>query len=150
MWRLGIVAAALATSACFDPARQDRTVADVSMVLGPRPVILRPEGGLRAPGPYNEVCLTLPSGSGWAWREQRVRRQDGRLVLPAATLVEADGRREPFPFVGVILGRHVEACFETRPARDLRRRYETLELSADDTLTVTGVRWDAGERAGFI
>jgi len=46
-------------------------------------------------------------------------------------MIAPDGRREPFPAAGFLLGRDGQAiCFETRPPRDLSRRYIAVELRA--------------------
>jgi hypothetical protein len=78
-----------------------------------------------------------------AWK---VQRPDGKYVAPLVTLVGPDARRDDFPVVGFTFGDQQSICFETRPQRDVKRKYVRAEISADDTLRVIRVTWSAGER----
>ena len=140
---------------CIDLRADRRTLVDTAFVLGPTARTLRPTRPLRAIGPFNELCLYVPR----AYRRRgdtpdnvyRVGRPDGKFVAPEVTMIAPDGQRQPFPAAGFLLGRDGQAiCFETRPPRDLSRRYIAVELRADDTLQVLRVHWSAGDRYGSI
>ena len=116
------------------------------------PRVLTPDRPLRAPGPFNELCLEVPAEYRLGYPALsdadfwKVRAPGGTLVSPSVTLVAPDGRREPYPQAGF---RHRDSqwvCFETRPPRDPGRRYVRVELAADHPLRVLRVRWAAGKR----
>jgi hypothetical protein len=118
------------------------------MVLGPIARVLTPERPLRAPGPFNELCLQVPgdyqlgdhSGASANW--WGIRLPGGQVVSPSVTLVAPDGRREQYPRVGFLFGEGQWVCFETRPPRDTRRRYVRVELSADHPFRVLKIPWE--------
>jgi len=136
---------------CFDLEADHRVLVDKAIQIGPHPVVVEPERPLGAPGPFNELCLELPPAyhlDGFAQGEHawRVQRPDGRYVAPVVTLIGADQRREPFPVAGFMFSDKQAICFETRPQRDVRRKYVRAEIGADDTLLVMRVTWSAGKR----
>ena len=136
---------------CFDLQADRRVLVDHEIQIGPSPTVIQPARPLRAPGPFNELCLELSSAyrlDGFAQGQNawKVQRPDGRFVAPFVTLVGSDGRREQFPVVGFSFSDKQSICFETRPARDVGRKYVRAEIRADDTLRVRRVTWSAGER----
>ena len=138
---------------CVDLHADRRVIVDHPFTISEAPHIVHPERPLRAIGPFNELCLQLPAeyqlGSGdhgpnmW-----KVRRPDGTFVTPEVVVIYASGHREPVPFTHFLSTS--EICFETRPERDLKRRYDRVELRADDSLQVLKLRWHAGHRYTWL
>jgi hypothetical protein len=131
---------------CFDPWGDDRELIDEPMIVGPVAHVLTPGPSLRAPGPFNEICLAVSGEFRLDDHTWKVRAPDGTLVTPSVTFVAPDGSRESFPQGAFLFGDGQWTCFETRPPRDLGRRYIRVELSADHPLRVLRVRWTAGKR----
>jgi hypothetical protein len=127
-------------------------LSDVPSIIGPVARTLRPREPLRAIGPFNQLCLGLPLtyGPGMGPNEYKILRPDGKFITIEVTMIDPVGRREAFPVSGYALGRGRDIGFETRPPRDLRRRYAAVELRADDTLRIIQVRWSAGDRYGSL
>jgi hypothetical protein len=142
----------LALVGCIDLRADRRVLTDVPFTIGPVALNLHPREPLRAVGPFNELCLGLPLtyGLGMGPNEYKILRPDGKFITIEVTVIDADGRRESFPVSGYALGRGRDICFETRPPRDLHRRYAAVELRADDTLRIIQVRWSAGNRYGSL
>lgn len=143
-----LIIAALATGACVDLQKDRRVLVNTELELSQTPRVLRPAEPLRAIGPYNTLCLDLPAEDSVETRDMgpnswKVRRRDGSYVTPSVTLIGPDGRRDNLPLAGE-WGHDI--CFETRPPRDLARRYTEVELRADGPLRILGVRWEAGNR----
>jgi hypothetical protein len=145
---LGFCLAAL-LAGCIDWHADRRTLVSTPIELGATPTVIRPNTPLRAVGPFNAVCLQVPDeyglGAESAADRWKVRTPSG-FVAPSVVLVDSVGQRTVFPVEGFSYGTEREICFETRPPRDLGRRYTTLELSADGPLRILRVRWEAGNR----
>ena len=139
----------LLLTGCVDFHADRRVLVDQPFMLSRTPYTIQPGVPLRAIGPFNQLCLQLPTeyhlGSGdFGPNMWMVRRPDGKFVSPKVVMIAPNEHREPFPFMAFLSSS--EICFETRPERDLDRRYERIELRADDSLRVLRVRWDAGKR----
>ena len=145
----------LVSLGCVDIHADKRVLVDSPIVLSPTPYVIRPKSPLRGIGPFNEICLDLPpeyrlGSEDWGANMWRVGRPDGSFVEPQVVLIDPEGNEEPVPLLGFSLGRSRQVCFDSRPSRDLKRRYLAIRLSADDTLTIHAVRWAAGHRYAGI
>ena len=143
----------IAVVAGCDPQADHRTLTEVPFVVSPRPTALYVKDSLRAPGPFNQLCVGFPDTyqifPGSSPNNAGVRRPDGMVIQLSAALIGPQSPPEVFPFARVDQGhKSRSACFEARPARDTRRRYSRVELTASDSVMVFDVRWDAGKRFG--
>jgi hypothetical protein len=150
MKRLVLPVIVLGLVACVD-FKADRRVLATDVDIGPTPLVLEPATPLRAIGPVNELCAELPAEYRFdqmpkAIEGGQVVRPDGKLVHLSVAMIGPSGQRDSFPSVGIKVRQGLAACFESKPARDLERRYVKVELRADDTLPVMRLVWKAGKR----
>lgn len=121
--------------------------------LGPHWLTLTATKPLKVPGPYSDLCLSIPKtyrlgdGSSHSGVHARdIQAPDGVRITVRAVLVTPDGRRDELPNNGFAFSGTQAICFTARLPVDPQRVYAQVELWASSNLPVDEVTWESGDR----
>lgn len=137
--------------ACIDFAGEDGVLTPLPHTVTARGVAFYGKGGIKAPGPVNQLCLDFTNSAtvnkGLSAASAQVLVTGRKPAELMAMLVDSDSGRVVLQFVGTRKTEHGQlACFENTLSRDTYRRYSRGELVSDDSVFIYGIRWASGNR----